>query len=156
MTFAASLAVVAGLVAFATALGLVLRARSGRVTHRRESAVSGLGIPFGDRATLLQFTTEVCAVCRPAAVVLARIAGEFDGVDHVEFDLTHRPDVAARLHIMQTPTTFVLDADGEVRARIGGAPRPELVRDEIDGILAGGGADVAGSTGRDESVANAA
>ncbi len=147
MTFAASLAAVAGLIAFATVLGLVLRARSGRVTHRPESAVSGLDIVLGERATLLQFTTEVCAVCRPAGVMLTRIASEFAGVDHVEFDLTHRPDVAARFHIMQTPTTFVLDADGEVRARIGGAPRAELVRDELNGILADGHA---------QNVANAA
>ena len=39
---------------------------------------------------------------------------------HVDVDLTDRPDIADRFHVLQTPTTLILDARGVVRARIGG------------------------------------
>jgi hypothetical protein len=44
--------------------------------------------------------------------------------------------LASKFHIMQTPTTFILDSSGTVRARIGGAPKPADIRAELDRILA--------------------
>jgi thiol-disulfide isomerase/thioredoxin len=88
------------------------------------------------RATLLQFSTEVCAPCVPTRRVLGQIAASTDGVNHVDFDLTHRPDVAAKFNVLQTPTTLILDRAGVIRARIGGAPRQSDVRAALDTILA--------------------
>jgi thiol-disulfide isomerase/thioredoxin len=136
----AVLAILLGLVALATALGLVWKARSGRVSApgRRTSqdAVNLPGVTRGERATLLQFSTEVCAPCVPTRRVLGQIADSTAGVSHVDLDLTHRPDIAAQFNVLQTPTTLILDRAGVIRARIGGAPRQADVRAALADILA--------------------
>lgn len=129
--------VLAGLVLAATALGLLHRRAQGRVhtvSDRRLVAIDGVAL--GGRATLLQFSTEVCAPCKATARVLDDLAARTDDVAHVDLDVTHRPELAARYRVLQTPTTFILDADGAVRARIGGAVRRDLVVAELEKVLA--------------------
>ena len=87
---------------------------------------------LGDRATLVQFSTEFCTGCRPTARQLSAMAGDYHGVRHVEIDLTHRADLAARFGVLQTPTTLILGADGALTARIGGVPRLGAVRHHLD------------------------
>src|SRR5688500_5910147 len=89
---------------------------------------------LGDRATLVQFSTEFCTGCRPTARQLAAVAGDYDGVRHVEIDLTHRADLAARFAVLQTPTTLILGAEGALTARIGGVPRLGAVRHHLDAL----------------------
>jgi thiol-disulfide isomerase/thioredoxin len=138
--------VVLGLVAVATLVGLALRWLQGRVrSTERGTVVTASELPFdvtfGAGATLLQFSTDVCSPCRATHKVLHGIANEYgteskkDAVAHVDLNLTHRPDLAKHFNIMQTPTTFILDGRGVVRARIGGAVRGESVRAELDRIL---------------------
>ena len=133
-------AILLGLVALATVLGFVWQAGNGRITTpgRRTSrdAVILPGIARGERATLLQFSTAVCAPCVPTRRVLGQIADTTDGVSHVDLDLTHRPDIAAQFNVLQTPTTLILDRAGVIRARIGGAPRQADVRAALADILA--------------------
>jgi thiol-disulfide isomerase/thioredoxin len=134
-------ALILGLVVVATVVGLVWRSRTGRVVARsgeQRVAPSDAGATasaFGAKATLLQFSTEFCAPCRTTARVLGEIGSARDGVEHVEIDLTDRPDLARRFSVLQTPTTLVLDGKGTVRARIGGAARPAEVRATIDDLL---------------------
>ncbi len=129
-------AVLAGLVALATALGLVWRSQQGRVRTGDASVVAIDGVPLGSRATLLQFSTEVCAPCKATARVLGELADTTDAVSHVDLDVTHRPELAARYNVLQTPTTFILDAHGAIRARIGGAVRRDVIVAELDRVLA--------------------
>ncbi len=130
----------AALVALSTVAGLLWRAGQGRVriteggTAFRVSDIPGLR-RFASGATLLQFSTEVCAPCRSTRTLLEAIASERAGVDHVDLDVTHRPDLAARFRITQTPTTLILDARGTVLSRIGGAPRRDALAAELDRIL---------------------
>ncbi|NUU08054.1 thioredoxin family protein [Leifsonia sp. C5G2] len=135
----AAVGVLVGLVAVATAAGLIWRATTGRAREVRRTEVvqaAEVGVePFGGRATLLQFSTAFCAPCRSTARVLDGVADDLDGVRHVEVDLTHRPELADRFHILQTPTTLVLDGSGAVRARIGGAARSDDVRTTLHRIL---------------------
>ena len=135
----AALGILLGLVAVATAGGLVWRATTGRSRAARGDQVLAPAdvdvAAFGDRATLLQFSTEFCAPCRSTARVLGSIAEDADGVRHLEVDLTDRPDLADRFRILQTPTTLVLDGTGAVRARIGGAARADDVRTTLHRIL---------------------
>jgi thiol-disulfide isomerase/thioredoxin len=133
--------VLAGIVAIATALGFLLRFQQGRVHHTNGHTVIRAGeLPelstLGAGATLLQFSTEVCSPCAVTRRVLGGVADDRADVTHVDLDLTHRPDLASKFNIMQTPTTFILDSSGIVRARIGGAPKPADVRAELDRILA--------------------
>jgi thiol-disulfide isomerase/thioredoxin len=127
-------AILLALVALATAIGLGWRASTGRVRLANGETVRLSEVPLARRATLLQFSTEVCAPCVPTRRVLAQIADSTDGVSHVDLDLTHRPDLAARFNVLQTPTTLILDKTGAIRARIGGAPRPLEVRTLLEGI----------------------
>jgi thiol-disulfide isomerase/thioredoxin len=133
----AVVAILVGLVAGSTAIGLVWKTRTGRLRARDGGErVTLPEIPAYSRATLLQFSTEICAYCPSARRVLGQIADATDGVQHVDVDLTHRPDLATRFNVLQTPTTLILDSDGAIRARIGGAPRPTEVRAALDTILA--------------------
>lgn len=129
-----------GLVAASTVLGIAWRASQGKARAvNATTVVSAADLPGADRlgsgATLLQFSTEVCSPCRATHAVLDGIATELNTVTHVDLDVTHRPDLAARYRIMQTPTTLILDHTGTVRARIGGAARRDTVRAELDRIL---------------------
>lgn len=131
------------LIAVATVLGLWLRSRTGRVRQTRPApdavAISpadvGADGPFGTSATLLQFSTEFCSGCPQTRRLLGRIAAETPGVAHLDVDLTHRPDLARRFAVLQTPTTLVLDSRGVVRARIGGAPAPAGLTRQLETII---------------------
>jgi thiol-disulfide isomerase/thioredoxin len=127
-------AVLVGLVAFATVLGMLWRASQGRVrsANGRGSTIELRDIQLGGRATLLQLSTEVCAPCRATAKVLGELSG--DDVRHVEVDITERPDLVSRFNVLQTPTTFILDREGTVRARIGGAVRRDLIVAELEKV----------------------
>jgi thiol-disulfide isomerase/thioredoxin len=131
--------------ALATAAGLVWRARQGRVraiagpadaAHDASTAAElGLALDsLGARVTLVQFSTEFCSRCPATARELAAIADDYEGVRHVQIDLTRDAALADRFHVTQTPTTLVLDAGGNQTARIGGAPRVREVRSLLDSI----------------------
>ncbi|MWB97984.1 thioredoxin family protein, partial [Agromyces seonyuensis] len=133
----------AALVAVATAIGLVGRARAGRARAVRGAAghephretLHALRLSdddLGEAATLVQFTSEFCAQCGGAARRLDQVAGDYAGVRRVEVDLTDAPEIAAHFRVLQTPTTLILDAAGTPVARIGGLPRAEAVRAHLD------------------------
>lgn len=141
MNPAAVALVLVALVALAGLLGLAgnwnrgrIRRTDGRTVVRAEDVPGVRHLAKG--ATLLQFSTEVCASCASARRVLSALADSRDGVTHIDLDVTHEPDLASRFRVMQTPTTLILDAKGVVRARIGGAPRRDAVQAELDRILA--------------------
>ncbi|MEP6480738.1 MAG: thioredoxin family protein [Rhodoglobus sp.] len=136
------LVVLVGLVTLATALGFAWKSQQGRVhVAHGHTVIRAKDVPgmrrFGSGATLLQFSTEVCSPCKVTHRVLDGIAAENSSVTHVDLDVTRRPELAAQFHIMQTPTTLILDRRGVVRARIGGAPRIDSLRAELDRILVG-------------------
>jgi thiol-disulfide isomerase/thioredoxin len=139
MSAPAALLTVLALVAIATVLGLAWKSRTGRLRaadgNTRLSATDVGAERLGSRATLLQFSTEFCAQCPGTARVLHGIAAGHDGVDHLDVDLTVRPELARRFDVLQTPTTLLLDGRGRVRGRISGAARPADVRTALDRIL---------------------
>lgn len=135
MTALDALLALLGLATVAAGIGAFLRIRQGRVRRERGSEVVDprrLGADgLGERATLLQFSTEMCARCPGVHRLLADVADERDGVRHLNVDLTHRPDIARHFSVMQTPTTLVLDAAGAVQSRIGGVPSREVLDLEL-------------------------
>jgi thiol-disulfide isomerase/thioredoxin len=82
-----------------------------------------LGLPLGQRATLVQFSTAFCAPCRATRRILAEVAEMIDGVAHVEIDAESHLDLVRRLDIRRTPTVLVVDPDGRVAKRASGQPR---------------------------------
>jgi thiol-disulfide isomerase/thioredoxin len=133
----AALAITVGLVAVTTVLGVVWRTGQGRI--RRATTVSDAaalpGIDLAPGATLVQFSSEYCTPCRATARVLHELADARAELGHVEIDVAERPELAARFRVLQTPTTLVLDGDGRVRARIGGAVRRDALVTELDRLL---------------------
>lgn len=148
--------------AVASVAGVLMRHREGRLRPVREKAVSisgtpaagspaasdlpgavltsaDLGAPLGERATLVQFSTEVCAYCGPTREMLAKVAGSRDGVSLVEIDAAERPDLTRRLRVYTTPTVLVLGPDGAITRRSAGRPRKAEVLAVVGGLLGEGG-----------------
>lgn len=142
MPFEIRVALILALVIIATAAGLVWRANTGRAKRVKSGEQVDLaklgakkdGKPvtkFGRKATLLQFSTEVCSQCAQTSRVLGELEGKTPNLLHIEVDVTNRLDLAAHFKVLQTPTTLVLDPAGRVRARIGGAPKPNVIQEEL-------------------------
>ena len=142
--------VVLGAVVLALAAGGTLALRNGRFrgTHAVRGASGAAerspasvldGSPWeselGERATLLQFSSAFCAPCRSTRRILSDIAGQVDGVSHIEVDAEHHLDVVRRLNILRTPTTLVLDAEGHEVVRASGAPTKAQVYDALASAL---------------------
>lgn len=85
------------------------------------------GVEYGERATLLQFSSAFCAPCRATRRVLSEVTAVVPGVSHVEIDAEHHLSLVRELGILRTPTTLVLDADRREVRRAAGAPRKEDV-----------------------------
>ncbi len=135
------LVVLVASLAVATAFGLWRRRVDGNVTPVDASAHAAsprsaaaqeelmhlvpedLGAPLGPTATLVQFSSAFCQPCRATRQVLGQVSEMVQGVAHVEVDAEQHLDLVRRLHVMRTPTVFVLDASGAVRKRAAGTPR---------------------------------
>ena len=141
---------VTGLIALAVVLAaasvawFLLRQRQGRFrpgTAGRPSSrddvlsAADLGAPLGAQATLVQFSTEVCAYCGPTRKLLTEVARERDGISFVEIDAAERMDLTRRLHVLSTPTVLVLDALGGIASRASGPPRKVDLLTAVDAVL---------------------
>ncbi|MDQ1129096.1 thioredoxin family protein [Microbacterium sp. SORGH_AS_0888] len=133
-----ALIIVVALLVVTVVIGLALRRDR---THRRAVSSDEVVDPtrlgadaLGETATLLQFSTEMCSRCPGMHRVLSSIADARAGVRHLDVDLTHRPDIARHFHVLQTPTTLVLDRDGHVRTRFGGTPGRDVIELELTRI----------------------
>jgi len=89
---------------------------------------------LGERATLVQFSTEFCARCPQVRRMLHGYAADVAGLRHVEVDLTHRPDLSSRYRVLQTPTTFLVDGAGRVRARFHGVPQQDALTEALAAV----------------------
>lgn len=139
MTLVGALITLAGLLAAAAALGFVLTRRQ---SHARRDIPHEVVEPhrlgadrLGDVATLLQFSTEMCARCPGVHRTLSSIADAHPGVRHLDIDLTQRPDIAKHFHVLQTPTTLVLDRNGVVQTRFGGTPGRDVLELELNRLI---------------------
>jgi thiol-disulfide isomerase/thioredoxin len=147
------LIVLVAVLAAASAVGWGTRLRKGRFRGRGSDRVGSghgsdtagsvltaadLGASLGDRATLVQFSTDFCAYCGPTRELLAEVARSRDGVALVEIDASRRMDLARRLNVFSTPTVFVLAADGAIARRASGQPRKADVLAAVSSVLDSG------------------
>ncbi len=165
MTVVGGLIVLVVVLAAASAAGFGLRSRQGRFLAGKSKSASSyltdpadsprsasanvpltaaaLGAPLGERATLVQFSTEFCTYCGPTRELLTEVARERDGVAFIEVDAAQRMDLTRRLRVLSTPTILVLNSGGAIERRSSGQPRkPELlaaVRAVLDQGLSAGG-----------------
>jgi len=140
------LAIVVVLVALSVALGLLWKARTGRskaIEKGQQIDLAKLGATrdgeavraFGKRITFLQFSSETCSTCKQTARVFQELEQTADDVLHIEVDITNRLDLAKKFQILQTPTTLVLDHNGRVTSRIGGAPKQSTIDQELGSFV---------------------
>ena len=143
--------------AAASGAGFVMRRRQGRFRAQgraqgasgTEAAGSGqpvasgagltaadLGAPLGERATLVQFSTEFCVYCGPTRELLADVARTREGLAFIEIDAAERLDLARRLSVYSTPTVLVLAADGSIAQRASGQQRKSDVLAALGSVLA--------------------
>jgi len=142
--------VVGGLIALlavlaaASVVGWGMRSRTGRFRDRAASSglsrtgrgdsgrasgsatvltAADLGAPLGERATLVQFSTDFCTYCGPTRELLEDVARSRDGVAVIEINAASERDLARRLNVLSTPTVLVLGPDGSVARRASGQPR---------------------------------
>lgn len=142
MNLVTALVTIAALLAVTIGVGVFLRWQQSRpqrhvpheVVEPERLGADGLG----EVATLLQFSTELCARCPGVHRTLSSIADAHEGVRHLDVDLTHRPDIAKHFHVLQTPTTLVLDRDGVIQTRFGGAPSREVLELELSRLTTEG------------------
>lgn len=117
---------VAVLLAAASAAVVLLRRRAGE--FRAAAATSSLAAAagsLGTAATFVQFSSKVCASCPQVRRALQRVTAGRPDVALVELDVDDHMDLVRELGILRTPTVFVLDRNGRVRARTSGQVRPE-------------------------------
>lgn len=127
----------AAVLAVATLLGVVLRRRAGNFRSAAAETLTeaDLGGALGEQATLVQFSTEFCAPCRPTRQLLTQVADGLDGVRHVEIDAADRMDLVRRLRINSTPTVLVLGPDGVIAQRATGLPRKADVLAALGAVI---------------------
>jgi thiol-disulfide isomerase/thioredoxin len=119
----------------ASAFGIYRQINDGKtkvVDTRERVTTTDIGAEFGERVTLLQFSTAFCSPCRTTKVILSSTAELVPGVAHVEIDAESHLDLVNRLDIRRTPTTLILDAQGVVRNRAVGVPK----KDELLTVIA--------------------
>ena len=121
--------VLVGTLVLATAAGLVMKARNGRVRVAHESGLPAdiRELVAPDGVTLVQLSATFCAPCRHTRVLLSDLAARTDGLHHTELDVTDRPELARELAVLRTPTTLAIDERGTELLRVGGVPK----RDEL-------------------------
>lgn len=129
-----ALLIAGALLVLAVVVGVLFRVLDGRRRsggHLRFDAADAGRTALGERATLVQFSTELCTRCPQVRRLLGEYADDRNGIAHVEVDLTHRVDLAERYRVLQTPTTFVVDRTGAVRARFHGVPHRHALTEAL-------------------------
>lgn len=86
---------------------------------------------FGQKATLLQFSTEYCGQCPGVRRQLVELEKQTPGLLYLDVDITDRLNLAAHFSVTQTPTVFVLNPRGEIKFRISGIPKPGVIQTEL-------------------------
>lgn len=95
-----------------------------------------LGTPLGERATLVQFSTEFCAFCPQTRELLTELSQENVGVEFVEVDAAENMELTRRFKVFSTPTVMVLRPDGNVAARSSGKQQKAALSASLRSVLA--------------------
>ncbi|MGH8906342.1 MAG: thioredoxin family protein [Egibacteraceae bacterium] len=118
------LAVLLAVLAVVALAAVWRRSREGRLQSTASPPISlrALGVPPGV-AALVEFTAPHCAPCTAARRILDQVAARHS-VAVVPVDVSSALDLARAHHVLRTPTTFVVAADGSVHGRVSGVPDP--------------------------------
>lgn len=120
--------------AIATVIGVYLKGQSGVIKRKKrlQLSLAEVGGKYGDRATIVQFSTSFCSSCRAAKSLISDVVKNRADITYCEVDAESNLDLVRRVDIRSTPTTLFLDKDGFEIARATGAPK----RDQLLKVIA--------------------
>ena len=129
-----TLALLAILLLIATAIGLYYRKTTGLIKRKKRLQLlpSEFGGAYGDRATIVQFSTTFCSACRAAKALIKDVVKDQSDIAYLEIDAESNLDLVRKVDIKSTPTTLFLDKAGFEIARATGAPK----RDQLIKVVA--------------------
>jgi thiol-disulfide isomerase/thioredoxin len=118
----------------ASGIGIYYQRRSGVIKRKKRLRLSPveLGSDYGDRATIVQFSTTFCSSCRAAKALIKDVVKDQSDIKYLEIDAESNLELVRRVDIKSTPTTLFLDRDGFEIARATGAPK----RDQLIKVVA--------------------
>lgn len=120
----------------AAVLAVAMRWKNGRFAvvpdDRERLTAAQIGVPLGDRATMVQFSSAFCSPCRATRVLLTDVAAKVPGVVAVDIDAEEHLQLVRDLNVSRTPTVLILDASGVVTTRASGLPRREQLLAALD------------------------
>ena len=115
----------------ASGIGIYYQRRAGVIKRKKRLRLSPaeLGSDYGDRATIVQFSTTFCSSCRAAKALISDVVKDQSDISYLEVDAESNLDLVRRVDIRSTPTTLFLDKHGFEIARATGAPkRDQLIK----------------------------
>jgi thiol-disulfide isomerase/thioredoxin len=118
----------------ASGIGIYYQRRAGVIKRKKRLRLSPaeLGSDYGDRATIVQFSTTFCSSCRAAKGLIKDVVKDQSDIKYLEIDAESNLELVRRVDIKSTPTTLFLDKAGFEIARATGAPK----RDQLIKVVA--------------------
>jgi thiol-disulfide isomerase/thioredoxin len=118
----------------ASGIGVYYQRRAGVIKRKKRLRLSPaeLGSDYGDRATIVQFSTTFCSSCRAAKALIKDVVKDQSDIKYLEIDAESNLELVRRVDIKSTPTTLFLDRAGFEIARATGAPK----RDQLIKVVA--------------------
>jgi len=128
-----SLSLLTFLLLGATVIGLYCRKNTGLIKRKKRLKLSPgeFGGAYGERATILQFSTTFCSSCRAAKALISDVVKERADISYYEVDAESNLELVRKVAIRSTPTTLFLDRDGFEIARAMGVPKREQLNKTI-------------------------
>jgi thiol-disulfide isomerase/thioredoxin len=117
-----------------TVIGLLYRRRNGVITKKRRLHISEAEFAgaYGERVTILQFSTTFCSQCRAAKALISDVVKDQSDISYLEIDAESNLALVRKVDVRSTPTTIFLDRAGFEIARATGAPK----RDQLLKVIA--------------------
>ena len=129
-----SLSLLVLILLISTAIGFWYRSKNGVIRKKRrlhigEAEFAGT---YGERITILQFSTTFCSQCRAAKALINDVVKDEKDISYLEIDAESNLALVRKVDVRSTPTTIFLDKSGYEIARATGAPK----RDQLQKVIA--------------------
>ena len=129
-----SMALLGLILLISTAIGFYYRSKNGVIRKKRRLHISEAEFAgrYGERITILQFSTTFCSQCRAAKALISDVVKDEKDISYLEIDAESNLALVRKVDVRSTPTTIFLDKDGYEIARATGAPK----RDQLQKVIA--------------------
>ena len=129
-----SLSLLVLILLISTAIGFWYRSKNGVIRKKRRLHISEAEFAgrYGERITILQFSTTFCSQCRAAKALISDVVKDEKDISYLEIDAESNLALVRKVDVRSTPTTIFLDKAGFEIARATGAPK----RDQLQKVIA--------------------